>query len=149
MPIAPEHRWLYPIDWPQLSKLVRFRRARGRCEHCHRPHGRDVIHMGEGTWWDEDNATWRTGKGRRVRALPALVNHSQSQLVFNGMEPPHPRRTHVVLAAAHLNHDPSDNRPRNLAALCQRCHMIHDADEHRRRRWLNHFHLCAIRDLFA
>ena len=29
------------------------------------------------------------------------------------------RVTRVVLASAHLNHDPGDNRLRNLAALCQ------------------------------
>jgi hypothetical protein len=51
--------------------------------------------------------------------------------------------------AGHLNHDPGDNRPRNLAALCQRCHMRHDAGEHRRRRWLNAFRVRAIGDLFA
>jgi cytochrome c553 len=43
----------------------------------------------------------------------------------------------------------SDNRSRNLAALCQRCHMRHDACEHRRRRWLNAFRVRAIGDLFA
>ena len=48
MPIAREHRWLYPIDWRELSNLIRFRRAKGRCEHCRRPHGRDVLHLGDG-----------------------------------------------------------------------------------------------------
>jgi hypothetical protein len=47
--------------------------------------------------------------------------------------------TRVVLASAHLDHDPSNNRPRNLAALCQRCHMLHDAVEHRRTRWRKRF----------
>ena len=32
MPIRPEYRWLYPIDWPQLSAMIRFARAGGRCE---------------------------------------------------------------------------------------------------------------------
>jgi len=54
-----------------------------------------------------------------------------------------------VLATAHLNHDPGDNRPRNLAALYQRCHMRHDVTEHRRRRWLNGFNKRAIGDLFG
>jgi hypothetical protein len=26
MPIRPENRWLYPIDWEQLSATVRFKR---------------------------------------------------------------------------------------------------------------------------
>ncbi len=33
------------------------------------------------------------------------------------------RTTRVVLAAAHRNHDTSDNANANLAAFCQRCHM--------------------------
>ena len=40
------------------------------------------------------------------------------------------RRTRVVLAAAHLDHDPSNNRLRNLKSLCKRCHLIHDRPHH-------------------
>ena len=44
---------------------------------------------------------------------------------------PHPETgSRVVLTVAHLNHDPTDNRDENLAALCQRCHLRHD-------RWLH------------
>jgi hypothetical protein len=59
------------------------------------------------------------------------------------------RITRVYIACAHLNHDPTDNGPRNLAALCQRCHMIHDAAEHRRRRWYNAYRRRALGDLLA
>lgn len=149
MPIAPEHRWLYPIDWPELSRLIRFRRAGGRCEHCRRPHGSHVVHLGDGRWWDGDAAIWRDGRGRRLRSLPPPDQAPPRQPVFAGIAPLHPRTTHVVLATAHLNHNPGDNRFSNLAALCQRCHMIHDAPEHRRRRWLNRYHSRAIGDLFA
>lgn len=31
---------------------------------------------------------------------------------------------------AHLNHDPADNDLGNLAALCQRCHLVYDARHH-------------------
>jgi hypothetical protein len=34
------------------------------------------------------------------------------------------RQTRVILAAAHLDHNPGNNRRRNLRSLCQRCHMI-------------------------
>lgn len=50
----------------------------------------------------------------------------------------------VFLAAAHLDHDPTNNRPRNLKALCQWCHLRRDREYHwqtRRSRW-------AIGDLF-
>ena len=44
------------------------------------------------------------------------------------------RTTRLVLACSHLDHDPADNRPSNLKAFCQRCHMLHDRPEHQRRR---------------
>lgn len=150
MPIAHEHRWLYPIDWRELSAFIRFRRARGRCEHCQRPHGHAVLHLGNGIWWDEQRARWRDGRGRGVRRLPTPDELVRMQPGLSGIDPPTPlRTTHVVLATAHLNHNPSDNRARNLAALCQRCHMRHDASEHRRRRWHNAFHKRATGDLFV
>lgn len=40
----------------------------------------------------------------------------------------------IVLTIAHLNHNPADNRPENLAALCQRCHLNHDKEQHRETR---------------
>ena len=149
MPIAPEHRWFYPIDWRELSEVIRFTRARGRCEHCGRPHGQDVTHLGNGTWWEPERGTWRDGHGRRVRKLPPPQALEAGQPNLLG-DPPAPRLpiTRVVLASAHLDHDPGNNRSRNLAALCQRCHMLHDAQEHRRRRWSKVFQLRALGDLF-
>ena len=56
--------------------------------------------------------------------------------------------TRVVLATAHRDHDPTNNRPRNLVAFYQRCHLLHDREEHRRRRWLTLFRRKALGDLF-
>jgi hypothetical protein len=45
---------------------------------------------------------------------------------------PHPTTgSLVVLTVAHV-HDPAPERvePTNLAALCQRCHLTHDAAQH-------------------
>lgn len=58
------------------------------------------------------------------------------------------RTTRVVLAMAQSNHDTADNSPANLAAFCQRCHMLHDASEHQRRRWRTLFRRKALEDLF-
>lgn len=134
MPISPETRWLYPIDWCQLSSLVRFERAGGRCERCARPHLHKVQHLGDGRWFDAEASVWRDGRGLRVR----VSEHAARNI----------RWTKVVLACAHLDHNPSNNRFSNLAALCQRCHMLHDAHEHRRRRWLNLHRQKAVADLF-
>ncbi len=67
MPIRREYRFLYPIDWPQLSATIRFRRAGGRCERCGRPHGKLVWHLGDGRWWDTEHDIWRNGRGKALR----------------------------------------------------------------------------------
>ena len=137
MPIRPQLKWLYPIDWPQLSVLIRFKRAKGRCENCGRPHGTSVQHLRDGRWWDQFEQTWRNGQGRAVRSAPPPIRDDPSVHV-----------TRVVLAAAHLDHDPTNNRLRNLKALCQRCHMLHDRDEHHRRRQITYRMRKALGDLF-
>ena len=138
MPIKPELRYYYPIDWPQISRWVRFVRAKGCCEACGRPHGQVVRHLGDGRWWDEARQTWRDGRGRKS-PCPAPAEQ----------EPP--RTTKVVLAAAHLDHDPGHcgRRHRNVKALCQRCHLLHDRPEHRRRIRLTLRRRRALGDLFS
>ncbi|MGI9451780.1 MAG: hypothetical protein ACR2QH_14250 [Geminicoccaceae bacterium] len=121
MPIKPALRWYYPIDWPELSASVRFDRAGGRCEQCRRPHGRIIHHLGDGRWFDSEDEIWRDGEGRAVEWIDHRDYGGELQ------------RTKVVLATAHLDHNPENNRPGNLKALCQRCHLRHDRKEHRRR----------------
>jgi hypothetical protein len=45
-----------------------------------------------------------------------------------------PKRITVILTVGHLNHTPGDDRPENLAAWCQFCHLIFDAEHHHRTR---------------
>jgi hypothetical protein len=40
----------------------------------------------------------------------------------------------VVLTVAHVNQNPADNRPLNLLALCQRCHLRIDAPHNQEKR---------------
>jgi hypothetical protein len=137
MPIRREHRFFYPIDWPQLSRVIRFDRAGGCCECCGRPHRQRVAHLGDGCWWDGEAESWRDGNGRRVRLPPGSVD------ILGRV-----RWTRVILAAAHRDHDTANNVAANLAAFCQRCHMIHDRPEHRRRRWATLYRRKALGDLF-
>ncbi len=47
---------------------------------------------------------------------------------------PHPvTGSRVVLTIAHMDHDPGNNDPGNLRALCQRCHLTYDARLHAER----------------
>ena len=135
MPIKPEMRWFYPIDWPQLSRYVRFERAGGVCQHCGRPHGATIHCLPDGRWYDEARQVWRNHRGRLVRAPD-----------FQEMAPL--RQTRVFLAAAHLDHDPGNNRPKNLKGLCQRCHLSHDRPHHLARRRITYLLRRALGDLF-
>ena len=140
MPIRPEHRYFYPIDWRELSAEIRFRRAGGAggaCEGCGRPHGRMVYHLGDGRWWDAEVGAWRDGKGKSLAGLPSLDD------LTGGL-----RTTRVVLATAHRDHDTANNADANLVAFCQRCHVNHDRPEHQRRRWRTLFRRRAMGDLF-
>ena len=136
MPIRPELRGFYPIDWRELSRAIRFGRAKGQCETCGRPHGKTISHLGDGRWFDGDSGAWRDGQGRVVDWVD--YRDYQGQL----------RQSKIVLATAHIDHDPTNNRARNLKALCQRCHLLHDRSEHRRRRRLSYRRRRALGDLF-
>jgi hypothetical protein len=72
MPIRREVRELYPRDWPQISRRVRFERAGGVCQGCGRPHGLTVRYLPDGRWFDTTCQTWRNGHGR-----PALYRDPQ------------------------------------------------------------------------
>jgi hypothetical protein len=61
------------------------------------------------------NVQWATGRPARWPEL---------------MEATRFRMTRVVLAAAHLDSDPTNNRLKNLRALCQRCHMLYGRPHH-------------------
>jgi hypothetical protein len=135
MPIKAEMRWYYPIDWPQLSRHVRFERAGGICQGCGRPHGEVVRCLPDGRWYDETRQTWRNHRGRPAR-WPDTAEAT-------GV-----RHTRVVLAAAHLDHNPGNNRLKNLRSLCQRCHLIHDRPHHLAQRRITYLLRRALGDLF-
>ncbi|GJD82334.1 hypothetical protein [Methylobacterium haplocladii] len=137
MPIRREHRFYYPIDWRELSAVIRFTRAKGHCEACGRPHAQTVYCLDDGRWWDAEANSWRDGRGRII--CLAIGTDDVLGTV---------RTTRVVLATAHRDHDTANNADRNLAAWCQRCHMIHDRPEHQRRRWATLFRRRALGDLF-
>jgi len=81
MPI--DHKEYHP-KWSLISRLIRFRRAKNKCEIC----------------WAENYE-------------PNPITGSK-----------------VVLTVAHLDHDKTNNKFSNLAAMCQRCHFSHDSGQH-------------------
>lgn len=135
MPIRRETRALYPKNWKAISASVRFNWARGSCEACGRPHLTLVAVLPDGRWFDQAAGSWRDARGRQAR-FPTLLEAIDIS------------HTRVVLAAAHLDANPRNNRRRNLRALCQRCHLQHDRPWHRFQRWLTIRRRSAVGDLF-
>ena len=135
MPIRPDMRPLYPADWRQISLRVRYEIAGGRCQRCDRPHREWVRRLADGRWFDRGIDSWRDGDGRRVDD-PGPDERLRA------------RPTYVVLAAAHVDHAPANCEPDNLRAWCQRCHLLHDAPQHRVQRWITVRLRYACGDLF-
>ena len=141
MPIKKALRGFYPIDWRQLSRVIRFERAGGRCEDCGRPHGQVISHLGDGRWFDPEAEAWRDRRGREIGWID--FSDYQGRL----------RQTRVFLAThtwitKGCNPLASNNRQRYLKALCQRCHLHHDRKEHRRQARITIRRRRALGDLF-
>jgi len=116
MPINPELKHLYPPDWKAISLRIRFERAGGKCERCEAPHG----------WF------------RRADEPDLFFDSLEEAVLYSdNVHEDDTSISRVVLTTAHLNHDPSDNREENLAALCQRCHLAHDLKHHLQSRRIN------------
>ena len=125
MPIRPENRARYPKDWPALSRSAK-ERAGWKCQHAgcaarqysvgiwHRPQG------GAHQWAEQYEAPLTYTEARTLAAEAWWeVQHLGGD-----------KLTIIVLTVAHLNHQPEDCRPDNLAAMCQRHHLAYDATHH-------------------
>jgi hypothetical protein len=120
----------YPSNWNEISFHIRFVRAGNRCEWCGVQNGIEIVRKPGTPHYLID-----TGDGY---LLPDGTPIRMSELP-DGFDYDH--TTRVVLTTAHLGtdypdgrkgdkHDKMDVRDENLAALCQRCHLLYDIDEH-------------------
>jgi hypothetical protein len=127
MPVKPENRALYPVNWSAISYDAK-ERASWRCQHpgC-RAQQYDV-----GQW---DGEHWYS-HGHFGHELPEAYSQARQyaaevQFSLTGDDPePDPRIIVIVLTTAHLDHDPTNCDPGNLAALCQRHHLRYDHGHH-------------------
>jgi hypothetical protein len=118
MPIRPDLRDLYPPNWPQISHRAKVAAA-WRCQAC------GVRHLSWG---------WRDCKGFHEVKKEALIAAGYRRAPFTLMTQDRGpvRVIEIVLAVAHLDHDPRNCDPDNLRVLCQADHLAHDAPWHRR-----------------
>lgn len=144
MPIKPENKARYPKDWPAQSVAAK-ERARWKCQHLgcsarqysigiwHRPDG------GPHQWAEQYEAPATYAEARTVAAEAwREVQHVGGN-----------KLTIIVLTVAHLNHEPEDCRPENLAAMCQRHHLAYDAEHHKQTAYATRKAAANTGDLFA
>lgn len=94
----PMDRSRYPENWEEISLSVK-QQANWICQHCKRPCKRP----------DE---RWDEFLGRIVQLTQWAIDTD--------------KLVRFVLTTAHLDQDPNNNDPSNLAALCSVCHLAHD-----------------------
>ncbi len=109
----------YDPAWKTEIRPAVLKRAECCCEKC----GIDNYAV---VYWDKELKKWERMRGnidcdaagngecsyQDARLCADLNNESAGYKVW----------IVIVLTIAHLNHDVTDNRMENLAALCQRCH---------------------------
>lgn len=116
----PMQRDRYPENWEEISRSIR-ERAGNKCEWCGLENGALGYRDERGKFWTDEMIA----------------------IELDGGEPGGKplRRIKIILTVAHLGtahadgtpgnkHDKMDCRDDNLAALCQRCHLNYDRDEH-------------------
>lgn len=130
MPIRRELRHLYRGPaWRAIRERI-LARAAHKCERCGVPNHTSVLR--QFGWWTESTLAatiWASNGPYMEIGLPwkhCGVKEGIRCFPNTGQR----RWVYIVLTISHLNHDPTDNRDDNLAALCQWCHLKHDVRFH-------------------
>ncbi len=118
----------YGARWRTEVRPHILQRAAHCCEACGKPDRTTVetctfpdgcatggLRM---VWRRHWTLPWRDETGRPVTAVPPGTHFRAREVT-------------VVLTIAHLNHKPGDDRPENLRAFCQWCHLHYDRHHHR------------------
>jgi 5-methylcytosine-specific restriction endonuclease McrA len=109
MPIKPENKHRYPKNWKDIRASI-LDRAGHCCEFCGvRNHQRG----------------YRNSAGV---FFPVQLRGQKDVNEFEAANVKPPFK--IILTIAHLDHTPENNKPENLRALCQRCHLKYDAQHH-------------------
>lgn len=129
----PMQRDRYPDDWEAISRRIRFDRAGGKCEQCGAPNLVEICRSTKDPmrWiefdYNEGVFTYPDGTWIRMSEIPEEYDTD--------------KWTRIILTVHHIGidkpdgtpgdpHDKMDVRDENLIALCQRCHLLADLDEH-------------------
>lgn len=120
----------YPSNWKTEIRPRILARANNRCERCG-VLNYSVGYRKNGDFWTFAKPPYdHPGKISEYQAARELIDHLNN---WCNMED---KYIVIVLTIAHLDHDEDNQQVEDsrLQALCQRCHIQHDATEKARRR---------------
>jgi hypothetical protein len=130
MPIKPENRARYPKDWKAISVAAK-ERAGWKCAHA----GCNARQYSVGRWLSGAGGvlTWTPHADYASDFTYAKQMAAEYSFFLFG-DGPVPKGEApvivIVLTTAHLDHDPTNCAPENLAPMCQRHHLAYDHEHH-------------------
>lgn len=130
MPIRADLKVHYGKAW-QVTRAAILARAGNKCE-CTGQCGDDHVFL------VFPSVGCRCGVPNGVTIWREVDNQRVWWCAEGGAKKPETRPVRVVLTVAHLNHTAGDDRPENLLALCQRCHLRLDREQHAASRRAKH-----------
>ena len=125
---------LYPSNWKSEIRPKVLKRANHRCEFCgvnhHAVGYRSEIGHFTGIGGNLHNDYAGIGIDYDTKNVLSYSLAKEFRNMHN--EDSFEKYIIIILTIAHLDHDISNNCPTNLKALCQKCHLSHDKDHHRK-----------------
>lgn len=107
----------YPKDWKTVIRPRILKRADNKCEFC----GAENYAQG---WRGDDGYFYDFKKVSSLGKSTDMINRKTIK---------------IVLTISHQDHDITNNCDSNLKALCQKCHLNHDKDHHKKTRLNNKY----------
>lgn len=104
----------YPQTWKSEIRPAILERAKHCCEQC------GVANYATGA--RDLDGNWHSSK---------QICNMNSDVGYGYFGTYGVKDTKIVLTIAHLDHDITNNDPANLKALCQKCHLNYDKDQHK------------------
>jgi hypothetical protein len=127
VPIKPENAARYPANWNHLAREAK-ERSGWKCVHMGCGARQYAVGVWEGDVWHELGHVGHElfGAYKDARQMAAEIQWERC-----GDEPnAAPKVIVIVLTTAHLDHEPENCAPENLAPMCQRHHLAYDAKHH-------------------
>jgi hypothetical protein len=156
MPIKAENKLKYPSDWKIIRELI-LDRSHHRCEQCGIPNHAVGYRDKTGRFKPLQGSKKYNAAGQGLDwPIRSLLDYAEAQRIAksasNDYDADYQEYHHyivIVLTISHSNHNPADCRPENLRALCQKCHLAHDKQQHVATARLTRRGPKAMGDLFA